>query len=78
VLSLSLSLARSPALFPALFPAEDLIYLHIRPTVIKLAVSIKPAFQRVAVSPSDRRYEELSPADNDFRELYSFNAIKKI
>jgi len=75
-LVLSRSLSLSPSL--SLFQAEDLLYLHIRPTVIKLAVSIKPAFQRVALSPSDRRYEDLSPADKDFRELLCFNAIKKI
>jgi hypothetical protein len=61
----------------SLFQAEDLLYLHIRPTVIKL-VSIKPTFQTVALSPPDQRYEGMSPADKHFRELLCLNAIKKI
>jgi hypothetical protein len=60
------------------FQAEDLLYLHTRPTVIKLAVSTKPTFQRVVVSPSDQHYKDVSPADQDFRELQCLNVIKKI
>ena len=77
-LSHSLSLSLSLSLCLCLFQAEDLLYLHIRLTVIKLVVSIKPTFQRVALSTSGQRYENLSPADKDFRELLCLNAIKKI